>query len=138
MALRPGEAVKQKTLDLHKLFRKTSHDDVYVRIGLEIDGVRVSEDTVLLASPRFMHLPRGKVSCQVKLIDDKQARLTFTSPVLQHRFAFDIGGAVYRASDNFFELYPNEPKSVIVTTARKTTAAKLKAALTWRSLVDTY
>ena len=109
-----------------------------MRIALTTDGQRVSEETVLLASPRFMHLPRGKVSCKVKLLADKQAELTFTSPVLQHRFAFEIAGPAYRATDNYFELYPNEPKTVTVTLPRKTTAARLKAALSWRSLVDTY
>ncbi len=138
VVLRPGEAVKQKTLDLHRLFKKTSHDDVYVRIGLEIDGERVSEETVLLASPRFMHLPRGKVRCAVKALDAHRFRLTFTSPVLQHRFAFDLDGLDYRASDNFFELYPQEAKSVVVTLKRKVTAAKLREKLSWRSLVDTY
>lgn len=97
VVLRPGESVKQKTLDLHKLFKKTSHDDVYVRIALEIDSERVSEDTVFLASPRFMHLPRGKVRCKVRMQDECTAELTFSSPVLQHRFAFDVGGVDYRA-----------------------------------------
>ncbi len=136
--LRPGEAVKQKTLDLHKLFKKTSHDDVYVRIGLEIDGRRVSEETVLLASPRFMHLPRGKVKCRVKAVDAHRFELTFTSPVLQHRFAFDVAGVDYRASDNFFELYPDEPKTIVLTFVRRLTADKLRRSLSWRSLVDTY
>jgi beta-mannosidase len=138
VALRPGESVKQKSLDLHKVFKKTSHDDVYLRIGLEIGGERVSEETVFLASPRFLHLPRGKITCKVKMTGDRAAELTFSCPVLQHRFAFDIAGTDFRASNNFFELYPNEPKTVKVTLKRKTDAAKLRKALSWRSLVDTY
>ncbi len=138
VVLQPGTSVRQKSLALRKLFKSASFDQVYVRIGLDIAGERVSEETVLLTAPRFMQLPRGKVRCAVKALDAQRFRLTFTSPVLQHRLAFDLAGFDYRSSDNFFELYPNEPKSVVVTVKRKVTAAKLREKLSWRSLVDTY
>lgn len=136
--LRPGESVPQKTLDLTKLLQRHSSESIYVRIGLHVDDRCVSEESVLLASPRFMNLPSGKVRCGVKMVDDKTAELTFTAPVWQHRFAFDLGKLDHWSSDNFFELYPTEPKTVTVSLKRKTTAEKLRRSLTWRSLVDTY
>jgi beta-mannosidase len=67
-----------------------------------------------------------------------KATLTFVSPVFQHRFAFDLPGLAHRCSDNYFELYPREKKTVEVAFARAQTAARLRRGLTWRSLVDTY
>jgi beta-mannosidase len=49
-----------------------------------------------------------------------------------------LPGLVYRASDNYFDLYPDEPKTVLVETDEPQTATSLKRRLTWRSLVDTY
>ena len=66
------------------------------------------------------------------------ALLTFTSPVFQHRFAFDLPGVAHRSSDNYFELYPRESKTVEVELALPRTPAQLKRALVFHSLVDTY
>ena len=67
-----------------------------------------------------------------------RARLTFRSPVFQHRFAFDLAGIPHRSSDNYFELYPGEKKTVEVELTRPQTAAQLRRALVFRSLVDTF
>lgn len=99
---------------------------------------RVSEETVFLAPPRFLDLPKARTTVAVKLTTSTRATLTFTSSAFQHRFAFDLAGLAYRASDNFFDLYPREPKSVELELDRPVTAARLKKRLTWQSLVDTY
>jgi beta-mannosidase len=138
VALRPGESVRQKTLDLEKPMAKHGRDNLYLRIALEIAGVRVSEDTVFLAPPRFLALPQAKTAVIIKLRSPKRAALTFTAPVFQHRFAFDLAGIAHRSSDNYFELYPREKKTVEVELTRSQTAAQLRRVLVFRSLVDTY
>jgi beta-mannosidase len=138
VSLRHGESVRQKTLDLAGPMAKHGRDNLYLRIALEIDGVRVSEDTVFLAPPRFLQLPKAKTSVAIKLRSPTSARFTFTSPVFQHRFAFDLPGVAHRSSDNFFELYPGEKRAVDVELARPRTAAQLRRTLVFRSLVDTY
>jgi beta-mannosidase len=74
----------------------------------------------------------------VKMRDSHTADVTVQSPVWLHRLAVTLPSAGDRASDNFFELYPDEAKTITITCARPTTAAKLRRALHWRSLVDTY
>jgi len=138
VALRHGESVRQKTLDLAKPMAKHGRDDLYLRIALEIAGVRVSEDTVFLAPPRFLMLPKAKTAVAIKLAAPTRAWVTFTSPVFQHRFAFDLPEIAHQSSDNYFELYPREKKTVDVELASPSTAAQLKRALVFRSLVDTY
>ena len=138
VALRNGESLRQKTLDLAKPLEKHGRDSLYLRIGLEVGGTRVSEDTVFLTSPRFLALPRAKTSAVVKIVTAKVATISFSSDAFQHRFAFDFPGLGWRASDNFFELYPRQIKKVTVTFAQPVSASRLRKLLTYRSLVDTY
>lgn len=139
VALRHGKSVLQRTLDLAKPLAQHTRDRVYLRIALDTDGATVSEDTVFLTAPRFLDLPRAKVKTTARRISPTEVRLTFTSPVFQHRFHFDLRGVEHQPSDNFFDLYPREPKSVVVTlhhtTGRPDTLLK---KLTTASLVDTY
>ncbi|PTY08372.1 glycoside hydrolase [Opitutaceae bacterium EW11] len=136
--LRYGESVSQQTLDLETPLAKFGRDSLYLRIALEIDGTVVSEETVFLAPPRFLSLPKPRTRVAIKLLADNRAALTFTSPVFQHRFAFDLRELAHRCSDNYFELYPDRPKTVIVELAKKAGLPRLKGALSFRSLADTY
>jgi beta-mannosidase len=138
VALRCGESVKQKTLDVAGPMRRHGRDNLYLRLALEINGVRVSEETVFLTSPRFLALPKARTAIAIRMTSPTKATLTFASPVFQHRFAFDLPKLVHRSSDNFFELYPREKKAVEVEFARPQTPARLRRALVHRSLVDTY
>ncbi|HWV56234.1 MAG TPA: glycoside hydrolase family 2 protein, partial [Longimicrobiales bacterium] len=142
VALRYGESVRQTTLDCAKPMERHGRDALYLRIALEIGGAVVSEDTVFLAPPRFLTLRRAKTRAAVQMVERTRARVTFTSDVFQHRFAFDVsgmkGGAGANVSDNYFELYPGRAKVVDVELGRAMTAAQVKARLRWRSLVDSY
>lgn len=137
VALRYGESVRQQTLDLAKPLQQHGRDSLHLRIALDLEGLRVSEDTVFLTAPRFLNLPKAKTKVGLELRSPRQARLTFVSPVFQHRFAFELPGVPHRASDNYFELYPREKKTVILDFARPVTAARLREVLQWRSLADT-
>jgi beta-mannosidase len=138
VALRYGQSLKQKTLSLAKLLAKHSRDRVVLRVALEIGGTRVSEDSVFLTPPRFVELPRGKTRATLKLLTPRKAAITFTSTVFQHRFAFDLPGIPHRPSDNYFELFPREAKTVEVEFPRPQTLARLQRVLSHRSLVDSY
>lgn len=138
VALRPGHSVKQHTLDLAGPLAKFGRDHLYLRIALEIDGARVSEETVFLTPARFLSLPRPRTEVAIRLLSPTQALLTFRSPVFQHRFAFDLAGLPHQSSDNYFELYPNEKKEVLVEFDRAVTKPALTRALSHQSLADTY
>ena len=138
VALRPGESVKQKTLDLAALLVSHGRDSLVLRISLEVDGQRVSEDTVFLTPPRFLALPKARTTVAIKIVSPTSATLTFSSTAFQHRFCFDLRDLAHRSSDNFFELYPREPKTITVDFSQPQTAAKLRRALMWQSLADSY
>ena len=138
VALRYGESINQQTLDLAKPLAKHHRDQVYLRIALDVDGATVSEETVFLSPPRFLELPRAKVKTTVRLLSATEAVLRFTSPCFQHRFAFELPGVAHTSSDNYVELYPNEPKEITVSFDRPITREKILSLLTTRSRADTY
>ena len=138
VALRPGSSVRQRTLDLAAPLARHGRDHLYLRIALEVDGSCVSEETVFLTTPRFVALPRGRAAVTWRTRSPRQIALTFVSPVFQHRFAFALPGIAHRASDNYFELYPGEPKIVTVEFTEPQAPDRLRRRLRHRSLADTY
>jgi beta-mannosidase len=138
VALRYGQSVRQKTLDLGKLMERHGRDNLHLRIALRIGRKVVSEETVLLTPPRFLNLRRGKTKAVIRQKSPTQAEVTFSSSVFQHRFAFDLPGVVHSSSDNYFELHPDQPKVVTLELAQPQTLQKLRQTLTHQSLVETY
>jgi len=137
VALRYGQSLKQQTLDLAVAIEQHGRRQLYLRIWLEIAGQPVSQQTVFLTAPRFLNLRRGPVQCTVHAHSVNTVDVAFSSPVFQHRVEFDLPGLEYRASDNFFDLYPGVAHRVTVH-AHGLTEADFLHRLTTRSLVDSY
>ncbi len=137
VVLRYGESVRQKTLALARLIARHGRERIVVRIALDVAGRCVSEDSVLLTAPRFLDLPKTRVRVAIRQASPRRATLVFTAPLFQHRLAFDLRGIAHRGSDNYFELFPREPKTVEVELTRPQTLARLRAALVFHSLADT-
>lgn len=133
-----GESVRQKTLRLAPVLARHGRDRVILRLALDIDGRRVSEDSVFFAPPRFLDLPAPQTKIAWEQSAPRRALLTVTSAVFQHRFMFELPGIAHRSSDNYFELYPGEARTVELEFAQPQTLADLQRALTHRSVADTY
>ncbi len=133
--LRYGESIKQESLDFADAVEQHGRSSLYLRIWLEADGETLSQQTVFFTAPRFLNFKRANVRTSIERRPDGDAVIEFVSPVFQHRFSFDIADSPYRASDNFFDLYPNIPHRVVV---RAADLANLSGSLTTRSLVDSY
>jgi beta-mannosidase len=138
VALRPGASVRQQTLRLGQLMARHGRDHLHLRIALVIGRKRVSEDTVFLSPPRFLDLPRAKTRAIIRPVSALEADITFQTSAFQHRFAFDLPGVPHRSSDNYFELYPDAPRTVRVKFAQPASLPKLRAALVHQSLADSY
>ncbi|MBC8162602.1 MAG: glycoside hydrolase family 2 protein [Roseiflexaceae bacterium] len=137
VALRYGESVHHETLDLADAIERHGRPSLYVRLWLEVDDQAVSQQTVFFTAPRFLNLQRAAVQHTIRPHSDSSFEIEFSSPVFQHRVAFDLAGVDYRASDNFFDLYPGVAHRVVVLTA-KLSEAELSERLSIRSLVDSY
>jgi beta-mannosidase len=138
VVLSPMSSVRQHTLDLARPLATFGRERIYLRIALEVAGKRLSEDTVLFTLPRFVDFPRPRTKIVVRGGKVGHATVSFTSPVLQHMFEFDFPGRRFAASDNFFELYPDETKVVEVEFGGDATTRDLRRSLTHRSLANSY
>jgi beta-mannosidase len=138
VVLQPMSSVRQQTLDLAGSLAKFGRERIYLRISLDIEGTRVSEDTVLFTLPRFMDFPKPRTRIVIRMREPGRASISFTSDVLQHMFEFDFPGIRFATSDNFFELYPREPKAVEVEFKGPVTLPGLRKAITHRSLATSY
>lgn len=135
--LRPGESRRQVTLDLRDALERHGRDRLYLRIALRAAGFTTSEDTVFLTPPRFVELPRGPVKPTFRRLAPGRTALTLASAVLQHRCELRFGSVAVRAEDNYFDLYPGEPRTVVLTHPPMP-LPPLRAGLRIRSLADSY
>ncbi len=138
VVLRPGESIRQQTLRFGRLMAQHGRDNLHLRIALVIRGRRVSEETVFLSPPRFLNLQRPRTTAKFSKISATEYDITFRTSAFQHRFTFDFPGLAHADSDNYFELYPDEPKTVRLKFAQPPTVAQLRRALVHQSLVDSY
>jgi beta-mannosidase len=138
VSLRPMRSVLQRTLDVAALIAEFGREQIYMRIALDIGGRCVSEDSVLFTLPRFIDLPKPRTRAVIKVKAPLFAQVEFSSPVFQHRFAFDFTGHRFTSSDNFFDLYPGETRRIEVDFTDRVTADGLSKALAHMSLADTY
>ena len=137
VALRYGESQKLTTLDFADAIAQHDRRQLYLRLWLDAGGQTVSQQTVFFTAPRFLNLRRAPVQYTIRPQNDGAFEIEFSSPAFQHSVEFDLAGTDYRASDNFFDLYPDVPHRVQVR-AGNMTEAQLAERLTTRSLVDSY
>jgi beta-mannosidase len=136
--LRYGESVRRKSLDFAGEMAEFGANSIYFRTELQIKDQIVSRQTVFLTAPRYLKLERKKIAVQVKKTGERRFELIFLSRGFHHAVQFSVPGISHRAEDNFFDLYPNEPRSVALTTHDAVSAADLRQVLETVSLVDSY
>lgn len=140
VVLRRNEAVVQKRISLEKTFSRYSRRDLVMRGTLVRNGKVVSRSSVFFTAPRFIELPKERVVPSVKRIGANRFELIFNSGTFQHQFSFHLPGVKYRASDNFFDLFPGETREVTVRVEQKETfsTGRVKQLLQLMSVADTY
>jgi len=134
--LRPGESILQRKLPLAPAMARHGREHLYLRLSLDVAGATVSEQAVFLTAPRHMPLPKGIIRAQVAMDSPQSARLTLRCPVFQHAVELDWPGRRTQASDNYFDLFPGEEKTLTVTFDAPITAADALTLLRLRSLAD--
>jgi beta-mannosidase len=129
VALRYGKSVKQLTLDFAREMEKYGARSIYFRVALVIGRETVSRQTVFLTAPRFLDFRSTPIQTKIKPLGAGRFALTFQSKTFQPAVQFHFRRTAYRAGDNFFDLYPNEPRVIEMTTEPARTVAQLKKAL---------
>jgi beta-mannosidase len=136
--LRFGESTRHLSHDFSGAMREHGAANIYGRAWLEIDGETASRQTILLTAPRFVNLQRASIETRIEDMGDSEYSITLTSGVYQHAVQFHLTNTQYRADDNFFDLFPGEPRVVRVSLKHPLSLEEVRARLTTMSLVDTY
>ncbi|MBN1307502.1 MAG: glycoside hydrolase family 2 protein [Chitinispirillaceae bacterium] len=140
VTLRPNEAVVQKTVDCTELFSRYAKNDLVMRLTIAGDTGTLSRNTVLFTAPRFIELPKERVRPRIDRTGKNRFVLHFKSTTFQHQVAFHLHETKYRASDNFFDLFPGIVHSVTVTVEeeKRPSAAWVKKRMRIISVAETY
>jgi beta-mannosidase len=138
VALRYGQAVRQLSLDFATEMEKYGAPTLYLRVELAAGGKILSRQTVYLTAPRYLNLQKTPVRVGWRKKAPQEYELTLTSRVFQPWTAFELPGIRHRADDNFIDLYPGEPRCVVIQTEKDLPLGALRKKLGVASLVDSY
>ncbi len=136
--LAPGKSRRLETLDFSSELKARGPRDLLFHACLTADGETVSENTVYFVRPKHLEIvnPRLSARCKKKGPAAFEVTLKARHPAL---WAWaDIKDTDFRASDNFFHLYPDRPRTVTVSTADAMPISEFRLRLTLHSLFDTY
>jgi beta-mannosidase len=100
-------------------------------LRLESDDTILATTNAYFALPKDLALPSPTIARTLHP-DATGFNLTLTSPVLARAVQLDLGPLDANPSDNFFDLLPNQPRTLHIVT--RSTAAQLQSAMEIRSL----
>jgi len=138
VVLRYNESIKQLDLDFASEMKKHGARSLYLRVELVMGGKVVSRQTTFLTAPRYLDLQPGKIETQLKKVGTARFEITLSSKIYQHAVSFHFRKTVYRAEDNFFDLFPGSKRRVVIRTQKDMSLADLRKRLETMSLVSSY
>lgn len=122
-------------LKISELLKNTSKHSAVMRIKLFENDILTADRTLLFDKEKKIHLPSAKIEMhiseapsglEIKLKSDRFARLVkLESSISQEPF-----------SDNFFDLFPNEEKTVMINKDNRFSLVELKDSISVMSLCD--
>jgi len=137
--LRYGDSILQESVDFTEQIERFGRRNLYVRLFLDQNSRILSENTVLFTAPRFIEFKPSKISFTIEQLGNNEFGLNFTSQCFQYQNAFNLTGLKFRASDNYFDLYPGVSHRVEIKIAGKPIdIQKLSKKISVCSIVDSY
>ncbi|WFB36761.1 glycoside hydrolase family 2 protein [Kiritimatiellota bacterium B12222] len=138
--LRYGKSQRRKVLKPTKAIQKYGRNDLVLRTRLLCDDLDESVNTTFLTTPRYVDLPQPNLKIQVKATNDKKCfEVTVRSDVPAYQIYLNLAKArEHRISDNFFDLFPGEQKTVMLKTFKPATLAVIKNNLESMSYRDSH
>ena len=129
-------AQKIATLDLKKLLKKHSMKNCYMfATAYDTQGDVVCEETLPLTDENKANLPKAKLDLSVEQIGNN-AMLTITTDSYARFVELRLKGYSTMLSDNYFDMMPNQVKTVTFEIPQGEDIERVKNLLSIRSLVD--
>ena len=129
-------AQKIATLDLKKLLKKHRAKNCYMfATAYDMQGNVVCEETLPLTDENKANLPKAKLDLAVEQVDNT-AKLTITTDSYARFVELRLKGYPTMLSDNYFDMMPNQVKTVTFEIPQGEDIESVKNLLSIRSLVD--
>jgi len=134
-------AARRKVLDLKKAIARHGIGDLVVRTRLTARGHEDSVNTTFVTAPKRVEFQRPRIRTVITrdAKDERVLRIDLQTDKIAHQVYLNLaGGTAHRLSDNFFDLFPGEKKTVTLVLPRAMTAAAIRKKLTVFSYRDSY
>lgn len=135
-------------LDLQKELKEFGSRNLLLYFKLQIEGSKVSDNMVFFAPPKHMPLKNPEIKYKVKQAEKTKEGLKFLLQLTSQRPALwcwieGTGNLEAVPDDNYFHLWPKEPKLVEVNIPEAENSSidrsqTISDIIELRSLVDTY
>jgi beta-mannosidase len=137
VALRYGESVRHAQLDFTAELAKHPRSGLFLRAALHPAHGQPTERTGLFTAPKFLDLPRVPIDTELSEANGF-FELTLCAPALRIAVQIDFGSQEFVANDNYFDLYPNRPRTVRIRFSQPVSVEKARRELNVYSLTDSY
>lgn len=132
--LKYGQATEQERLDFSREIVTHGRNKLYLRADLQVVEKVVSSRAEFLISPKFIDFPVSLIQTKIRKVASGRFRIVFLTEVFHHAVQFHFRGIAVRASDNFFDLHPSEPKEIEISINPAIDLKTLERALEIRCL----
>jgi beta-mannosidase len=104
-------------------------DDCVLAVTLESNGVTLYEDSRTVREPKELKLPKPQIQASVKRVGVGKFEIALHSMVYAKAVNLTCGALHGNFDDNFFDLLPNKPKTVICQIETDSNVSDLEDAL---------
>jgi beta-mannosidase len=123
-----------ETLDLQPILTEYTSRDVLVWLSFEVEGQIVSTNLALFVRPKHLVLAPPDIVWDIVPEEEGHYTITLTAQEPALWVWLEVEGKRTALSDNFFHLYPNQPKTITLTAEHEIN----QSVVTVHSLYDTY
>lgn len=139
VALEPGVSCYQVELDFKESLENHGREQFVLRARLITKGHPLSEHTLYFCAPKCIEFKKETVASTLSLMSDCTAKVTLSSGNVSPNVMLDFDDCGrFTLSDNFVDLWPNEPREIEVTFQRPITLEKAESALRVFSYAESY
>lgn len=137
--LKPGQCSVVCTVDATEAIRTHGRDDLVLRTRLSAPEYAASENTTFFSAPRRAEFKPATIAIEKVRLDDARVQVEVSSDVIAYQvFLKPENGDDFRASDNAFDLFPGEKKTLTVESTTDCLSKDAVMALSAFSYRDTY
>lgn len=138
-SLTPGKAMRHKELNLAEWIANHDLNDLIIRTHLTCEHHDDSVNTTFLTAPKRLNFNPPKIKCKVRKVKSGLFDIELTTDKIAYQVYLNLDGAIpHRLSDNFFDLYPGEFKTVTLRPLEPQKAKDIRDALCVYSYRNSY